>query len=298
MSESNAQNTIEEVIAPRISEWRHFYRVFLSRGLVIFGMVVILIMIITAIFAPFIAPYDPYELGTGKILEQPSWDHPLGTDQLGRDTLSRVIYGTQTSLMVGLIVVIAAGIVGMTLGLLAGYYTGWINMVIMRIIDALMCFPMILLALVIASLLGGGIRNVILALSVGLVPIYARLMCGQVLSVKNNDYVMAEKAIGASNQRIMLKHIVMNCFPPLIVMMTMVLGATILAEAGLSFLGIGIEQPTPAWGSMVNDGRIYLVESPILSFAPGVAIMLVVFAFNMVGDGLRDALDPRLRGVI
>ena len=261
-------------------------------------MVVILVMIIAAIFAPFIAPYDPYELGTGKILEQPSWNHPLGTDQLGRDTLSRVIYGTQTSLMVGLIVVIAAGIVGMTLGLLAGYYTGWINMVIMRIIDSLMCFPMILLALVIASLLGGGIRNVILALSIGLVPIYARLMCGQVLSVRNNDYVQAARSMGASNWRIMLKHISMNCFPPLIVMMTMVLGATILAEAALSFLGIGIEQPTPAWGSMVNDGRIYLIEMPMLSFAPGVAIMLVVFAFNMVGDGLRDALDPRLRGVL
>jgi peptide/nickel transport system permease protein len=298
MSESNVQNPIEEVMAPRISEWRHFYRVFLSRGLVIFGMVVILLMIITAIFAPFIAPYDPYELGTGKILEQPSWSHPLGTDQLGRDTLSRVIYGTQTSLMVGLIVVIAAGIVGMTLGLLAGYYTGWVNMVIMRIVDALMCFPMILLALVIASLLGGGIKNVILALSVGLVPIYARLMCGQVLSVKNNDYVLAARSMGAKGWRIMLKHISLNCFPPLIVMMTMVLGATILAEAGLSFLGIGIEQPTPAWGSMVNDGRIYLLELPILSFAPGVAIMLVVFAFNMVGDGLRDALDPRLRGVL
>ena len=168
----------------------------------------------------------------------------------------------------------------------------------MRFIDSLMCFPMILLALVIASLLGGGIRNVILALSVGLVPIYARLMCGQVLSVKSNDYVLAEKSMGASSRRIMLKHIMLNCFPPLIVMMTMVLGATILAEAGLSFLGIGIEQPTPAWGSMVNDGRDYLLDLPILSFAPGVAIMLVVFAFNMVGDGLRDALDPRLRGVI
>jgi ABC-type dipeptide/oligopeptide/nickel transport system permease subunit len=298
MSNTSLQETTLSEIPPKISEWRHFYRVFLSRGLVIFGMVVILVMIIAAIFAPFIAPYDPYELGTGKILEQPSWNHPLGTDQLGRDTLSRVIYGTQTSLMVGLIVVIAAGIVGMTLGLLAGYYTGWINMVIMRIIDSLMCFPMILLALVIASLLGGGIRNVILALSIGLVPIYARLMCGQVLSVRNNDYVQAARSMGASNWRIMLKHISMNCFPPLIVMMTMVLGATILAEAALSFLGIGIEQPTPAWGSMVNDGRIYLIEMPMLSFAPGVAIMLVVFAFNMVGDGLRDALDPRLRGVL
>jgi peptide/nickel transport system permease protein len=284
--------------APRISEWRHFARVFFSRGLVIFGMVVIVFIILVAIFAPLIAPYNPYQLGTGAILEQPSGKHWLGTDQLGRDTMSRVIHGSRTSLMVGLIVVAISGIIGMTLGLLAGYYSGWTNTIIMRFIDALMSFPMILLAMVIAALLGGGMTNVILALTVGLVPIYARLMCGQVLTVKANDYVLAEKSMGASSMRIMLGHIVMNCFPPLIVMMTMVLGATILAEAGLSFLGIGIEQPTPAWGSMVNDGRDYLLDLPILSFAPGLAIMLVVFGFNMVGDGLRDALDPRLRGVI
>jgi peptide/nickel transport system permease protein len=292
------QNIELKAAAPRISEWRHFYRVFFSRGLVIFGMVVIVVIILVAIFAPLIAPYDPYQLGTGDILEQPSGKHWLGTDQLGRDTLSRVIHGSRTSLMVGLIVVAISGIIGMTLGLLAGYYTGWTNTIIMRFIDALMSFPMILLAMVIAALLGGGMSNVILALTVGLVPIYARLMCGQVLTVKANDYVLAEKSMGASNMRIMLRHIIMNCFPPLIVMMTMVLGATILAEAGLSFLGIGIEQPTPAWGSMVNDGRDYLMDLPILSFAPGLAIMLVVFGFNMVGDGLRDALDPRLRGVI
>jgi ABC-type dipeptide/oligopeptide/nickel transport system permease subunit len=298
MSDTSLQETTISEAPPRVSEWRYFYRVFFSRGLVIFGMVVIVLLILTAIFAPFIAPYDPYELGAGKILEQPSSKHLLGTDQLGRDTLSRVIYGSRTSLMVGLIVVGAAGIVGMMMGLLAGYYMGWTNMIIMRVVDALMSFPMILLALVIASLLGGGIKNVILALSVGLVPIYARLMCGQVLSVKGNDYIMAGRAMGASNKRIMFRHVVTNCFPPLIVMMTMVLGATILAEAGLSFLGIGIMQPTPAWGSMVNDGRLYLIEVPILSIAPGAAIMLTVFSFNMVGDGLRDALDPRLRGVL
>lgn len=298
MSKSNIGNAIEGQTIPRVSEWRHFYRVFFSRGLVIFGMVVIVILILTAIFAPLLAPFDPYKLGTGKILEQPSWDHPLGTDQLGRDTLSRVIFGTRISLLIGLSVVAIAGVIGMTLGLLAGYYPGWTNMVIMRFVDALMSFPMILLALVIAALLGGGTRNVILALTIGLIPIYARLMCGQVLSVQGNDYILAEKALGASNQRIMFRHVLANCFPPLIVMMTMVLGATILAEASLSFLGIGIQPPTPAWGSMVNDGRDYLLELPILSFAPGITIMLVVFAFNMVGDGLRDALDPRLRGVL
>jgi peptide/nickel transport system permease protein len=298
MSKSVIKDAEIKDAIPRVGEWRRFYRVFFSRGLVIFGMVVIVLIILTAIFAPLLAPYNPYQLGTGDILEQPSGKHWLGTDQLGRDTLSRVIHGSRTSLMVGLVVVTISGIIGIILGLLAGYYSGWTNTIIMRLIDALMSFPMILLAMVIAALLGGGMSNVILALTVGLVPIYARLMCGQVLSVKANDYVLAEKSMGASSIRIMFGHIVMNCFPPLIVMMTMVLGATILAEAGLSFLGIGIEQPTPAWGSMVNDGRDYLLDLPILSFAPGLAIMLVVFGFNMVGDGLRDALDPRLRGVI
>ena len=287
-----------ETAAPRVSEWRRFRRVFFSRWLVIFGMVIIVIMVLVAILAPVLAPFDPFELGTGKILEGPSWNHLLGTDQLGRDTMSRIIYGTQVSLMVGLIVVLVAAVIGMTLGLVAGYYGGWINTVIMRFIDALMSFPMMLLAMVIAALLGGGIRNVIIALTVGLIPIYCRLMCGQVLTVKENDYVLAERSAGASDIRIMGRHVLINCFPPLIVVMTMMLGSTILAEAGLSFLGIGIEAPTPAWGSMVNDGRNYLTELPILSIAPGVAIMLVVFSFNMVGDGLRDALDPRLRGAL
>jgi len=152
--------------------------------------------------------------------------------------------------------------------------------------------------MVISALLGGGMRNVIISLTVGLIPIYARVMCAQTLSVKEADYIIAEKSIGSSNARIMLKHVIINTLPPLIVIMTMMLGSVILAEAGLSFLGIGIMPPTPSWGSMVNDGRDYLLDHPLLSFAPGLAIMLIVFAFNMVGDGLRDALDPRLRGTL
>jgi peptide/nickel transport system permease protein len=296
-----AANTVDNNIpkeTPRVNEWVRFRRVFLNRGLVIFGMVVILILVLIAILAPLISPYDPYELGTGKILQNPSLAHWLGTDQLGRDTLSRIIYGARTSLMVGLIVVVVAALFGMTLGLVAGYYGGWANTIIMRLIDALMSFPMMLLAMVISALLGGGITNVIIALTVGLIPIYSRLMCAQVMTIKENDFVAAGRAIGASDLRIMLKHVLINCFPPLIVIMTMMLGSTILAEAGLSFLGIGIEAPTAAWGSMVNDGRDYLTQTPILSIAPGAAIMLVVFSFNMVGDGLRDALDPRLRGAL
>jgi len=182
--------------------------------------------------------------------------------------------------------------------LIAGYFGGWTHAVVMRIVDTLMAFPMLILALLIASLLGGGIRNVIMALAFAMVPAYARLMCGQVMVVKENDYILAGHSMGASHSRIMLRHLAPNCFPPLIVMMTMMLGTTILAEAGLSFLGIGVQEPIATWGNMVNDGRQYLLSNPILSFAPGLAIMLVVYAFNMVGDGLRDALDPQLRGVI
>jgi peptide/nickel transport system permease protein len=241
---------------PRVSEWRRFRRVFLSRGVVVFGLVVLIILFLVAIFATWLAPYDPYKPSVGKSLEQPSTQHLLGTDKLGRDTLSRIIYGSRTALMVGFISVTVAGIIGVTLGVIAGYVGGFTNAIIMRTMDALLCFPMLLLALVVSAVLGGGISNV------------------------------------------MLRHILPNAFPPLIVLITMQLGALILAEAGLSFLGIGIEPPGAAWGAMVNDGYQYLLRAPVLSFAPCIAIMLVVFAFNMVGDGLRDALDPRLRGLL
>jgi peptide/nickel transport system permease protein len=284
--------------APRIFGSRHFTRVLFSRGLVIFGAAVILVVSLTAIFAPFLAPYDPYDQDLAATLQQPSHAHLLGTDSLGRDTLSRLVYGSRNSLLVGVVALGIAATVGIIMGLLAGYLGGWVYTIIMRFVDSLMCFPMIPLALTIATLLGGGVRNVMIALGVAMLPAYARLMCGQVLSVKENDYVLAAKAEGAGNSRIMLGHILPNCFPPLIVLMTMQIGAAILAEAGLSFLGVGIEPPAAAWGLMVADGRVYLLSNPILSFAPGIAIMLVVFAFNMLGDGLRDALDPRLRGVI
>jgi peptide/nickel transport system permease protein len=283
---------------PRVSGFRRFSKVFFSRGLVIFGTIVIALFLLTAIFAPQLAPYDPYQQDLGNGLAQPSKEHLLGTDTIGRDTLSRLIYGSQTAIMIGVVALIIAAAIGLTLGLIAGYFGGWVYMIIMRFIDALMAFPMILLALVVASLLGGGVQNVMIALGFSMLSGYARMMCGQVLSVKENDYVLAEHSIGAGNLRIMFRHVVPNCFPPLIVMMTMQIGMVILAEAGLSFLGIGIKPPTPTWGGMVSDGYKYVLLNPVLSFAPGLAIMLVVFAFNMVGDGLRDALDPRLRGVI
>jgi peptide/nickel transport system permease protein len=282
----------------RVGEWRRFIRVFMGRGLVIFGFLIILILVLTAIFAPLIAPYDPQAPDLETRLSKPSAIHWLGSDSIGRDTLSRVIYGTRTSLLIGLVAVGIAAFIGLTLGLIAGFYGGWVYAVIMRVVDAIMAFPMILLAMVIAALLGGGIVNVIIALGVSMMPSYARLMSAQVMSIKQTDYVMAERSLGSSNIRIMFRHIAPNCLPPLIVLVTMMLGATILAEAGLSFLGVGIEPPMAAWGAMVSEGRGYLLSDPMLSIAPGGAIMLVVFAFNMVGDGLRDALDPRLRGII
>ena len=298
MAEKSGYITGTQEAPPRVSEWRRFRRVFLSRGVVVFGLVVLVLVFFTAIFAHWLAPYDPYKPGVAKSLAQPSWEHPLGSDILGRDTLSRLIYGSRTALMVGFISVTAAGIAGVGLGVIAGYSGGAINLIIMRIMDAILCFPMLILALVMASVLGGGIWNVIIALSIATIPGYARVTCGLTLSLRENDYVLAERAMGSTNFRTMLRHILPNAFPPLIVLMTMQLGGLILAEAGLSFLGIGIEPPGAAWGAMVNSGYQYLLKNPILSFAPCISIMLVVFAFNMVGDGLRDALDPRLRGLL
>jgi peptide/nickel transport system permease protein len=292
------QITPNKETSHRVAEFKRFWKSFLGRGLVLFGAIVILIFIIIAIFGPWIAPYDPYEQDFTQTFAQPSLNHLLGTDAIGRDTLSRIIYGTRNSLMVGVVAVAIAGFVGMTLGLFAGYFGGITNSIIMRLTDMLMSFPMIILALLIASLLGGGLLNVMLALGIAMIPGYSRLMCSLVLLYKESDYVLAGRTLGSSNMRLMLRHIVPNCFPPLIVLVTIQIGIAILSEAALSYLGVGITPPAPAWGGMIQNGYLYLKTSPMLSFAPGIAIMLVVFAFNMVGDGLRDTLDPRLRGVL
>ena len=284
--------------APRISESKRFIKVFMSRGLVVFGVVVVFLFIFIAVFGPLIAPYAPNKIVPVDRLQNPSLHHWLGTDEFGRDVLSRLIIGSRNSLMVGVVGVAIAATVGIVAGMAAGFFGGWVNAVIMRIVDALMSFPMILLALLIAGLLGSGLSNVMIALGIAMIPAYARLMCGQVLSIRENDYVMAGRSMGSGDWRLMFKHIMPNSFPPLIVLVTMQIGSAILAEAGLSYLGIGITPPDPSWGAMVNGGFKYLLTNPLLSFIPGLAIMVVVFAFSMVGDGLRDALDPRLRGTI
>jgi peptide/nickel transport system permease protein len=282
----------------RASEFWRFNRVFFSRWVVILGSVIILLLIVTSAFAPWIAPFDPITPNMSESLQQPSSKHFLGTDVLGRDVLSRIVYGSRVSLMVGVIATSIAAVTGIALGLVAGYFGGWTNNVIMRIIDALMSLPPIVLALAIAALLGGGIKNVMISIGIAMVPTYCRLMCAEVLSIKESDYITAAIASGASHERIMLQHLLPNSFPPLLVLITLNMGTAILAEASLSFLGIGISPPAAAWGAMVNDGYRYLTTNPMLSFAPGVAVILVVLAFNLVGDGLRDALDPRLRGIL
>jgi peptide/nickel transport system permease protein len=280
------------------SEFRRVVRVFLGRKVAVFGMAIIILLILTAIFAPWLAPYDPYAMDMGHTLEQPSRAHLLGTDSLGRDVLSRLIYGSRSSLLVAIGAIGLSAIIGEAMGLLAAHFGGIVFNVIMRLTDAMMSVPMILLALILASVIGGGLKNVIIALGVGMIPVQCRVMCGQALSVKQNDYILAARALGMGDMRIMVQEILPNAFPTLLVVTTIGLGTTILAEAGLSFLGIGVLPPEPAWGSMINDGYKFILSNPALSFAPGVAIMLVVFGFNMMGDGLRDALDPKLRGVI
>jgi len=296
--EAKANSAFSE--APvRVSEWKRFRRVFFSRKIVIFGLVVLLLLVIAAIFAPYLAPYDPYAIDMRSTYQSISADHWLGTDSLGRDTLSRLIYGTRTTIQVGFVTTAFAAIVGMLLGILAGYFSDKpINMIIMRTMDLLISFPSIILALFLAAILGGGIQNVIIALAISSLPGYARVMHGLTLSIKENDYILSERAMGSSSIRTMLSHILPNALAPMIVLITLQLGTLILAEAGLSFLGVGIKPPGAAWGAMVNAGYGDLTRLPILSFAPGIAIMLVVFAFNLVGDGLRDALDPRLRGTL
>jgi peptide/nickel transport system permease protein len=287
----------EETLPP-INELRRFVRVLSSRGVVVFGVIVIVAVILAAIFAPILAPYDPYAQSLDQVLQQPNSKHLLGSDSLGRDTLSRIIFGTRITLMVGVGTVVTAASLGTVIGLIAGYFGGWIFTIIMRLTDGIMAIPPLLLALVVAALLGTGVRGVMIAISFALLPGYIRLICGQVLSVKENEYVMAARSVGVSKIGIMFRHILPNCLSPLIVQMTMMMGLAILIEASLSFLGLGIKPPAAAWGSMVYDGYKYLVIRPILSLAPGLAIMIVVFGFNMIGDGLRDALDPRLRGTL
>jgi len=254
-----------------------------------------MIMALMAILAPLIAPYDPAKQDILNALAPPSRAHLLGTDSVGRDLLSRIIVGSRISLTIGLLVVSIAGSIGVSLGLLAAYYEGWIDNVTCRIIDMLLAFPRFLLALAVLTVLGPSLTNAMFAVAISSISGYTRVTRGAVLSEKQRDYVLAAQVVGCKDRRIMFRHIFPNVFGPIIVLATLSVAGAILATAGLSFLGLGAQPPTPEWGAILSRGRRYLRKAWWLTTFPGFAIMMAVLGLNLLGDGLRDILDPRLR---
>jgi peptide/nickel transport system permease protein len=256
----------------------------------------LLVLALITVLAPVLAPQDPLKTNLEQRLAPPGTSgYPLGADDLGRDILSRLIWGGRISLLVGFGAVLVAMTFGVLLGLIAGYYGGWSDSLIMRGIDILMAFPAILLAIAIVASLGPGLRNAMLAIAIVGIPYYARIVRGSVLSLREQDFVTAARSIGASSYRILMRHVLPNCLGPLIIAATLDVGWMIMAAAGLSFLGLGAQPPTAEWGVMLSQGRQFVRHAPWVSILPGAAIFLVVLALNLFGDGLRDALDPRLR---
>lgn len=264
-----------------------------NRGAVL-GLVLFISLIVSAVLAPWLAPYDPYEVSSNR-LARPSREHPLGTDALGRDVLSRILYGGRISLQVGVIAVGIAAVTGTVLGLIAGYFEGWLDHVIMRLMEVMLAFPGILLAMAIIAVLGSGLFNVMIAVGIASVPSYTRLVRGVTLSVKQNEYVQAARALGSGTGRIMLRHLVPNIAAPIVVLSTLGVASAILTCAGLSFIGLGAPPPTAEWGAMLAADRVYLRRAWWVVAFPGLAITISVLAINLLGDGLRDALDPRLK---
>ena len=259
------------------------------------GAVTLAVMILLAVFAPVVAPYDPIEQDSQAIRAAPSLDHPFGADAFGRDIFSRVLYGGRKSLPVGLIAVAIAAVVGVALGLVAGYYGRWVDGVVMRGVDLMLAFPGILLAMALVAILGTSLFNLMLAVGIASIPEYTRVVRGTTLSVRETEYVTAARVIGARDRAIVLRHILPNVLPPIIVLVTLGIAGAIILGSTLSFLGLGIKPPEPEWGNMLSDGRSMMRHFWWVSFFPGLAIMLTVLAINLLGDGLRDALDPRLR---
>lgn len=259
------------------------------------GLVIISLVFLSAIFAPIISPYDPIKLNTKDRLQGPSQSHIVGTDQYGRDTLSRIIYGGRTSLSVALISISLAAVVGSFLGLLAAFYGAWIDILIMRFTDILLSFPVILLAIALVAFFGSSFSSLVFAIAFVYTGPFTRVTRAAVLSIREELYVEANLALGATNYRTLFITLLPNAMAPLIIEVTLRLAYAILIEAGLSFLGLGTPPPAPSWGQMIAENRRFLTLSPWATIAPGLAIMLIVFGFNLLGDGLRDALDPRLK---
>jgi peptide/nickel transport system permease protein len=259
------------------------------------GAAIVAAFVLVTALAPILAPYDPVAADFANVLAPPNAAHPFGTDDVGRDVLSRVIHGSQVSLEAGLFTVTVALLVGLPLGLVAGYAGGRIDDAVMRAVEVILAFPTLVLALGITAVLGPKLLHALVAIGVVFVPHFARLVRGQVLSVKENDFVVAARAVGASDVRVMRLHVLPNCLAPILVQATYSIAFAILVEAALSFLGLGTQPPTPSWGIMLAAGRGYLEQAPWLGAFPGLAIFVTVLGFNLLGDGLRDALDPRLK---
>lgn len=260
------------------------------------GGLILLSLLMIAVFAPWIAPHSPTDINLRNRLQAPSIEHPLGTDKFGRDVASRLIYGTQVSLTVGLVVVAVSATVGFAVGAIAGFFGGWVDSLIMRLVDVMLAFPGFLLALALVATLGSTLQTVIIAISVAYSPRNALVMRSIILTVRQNDYVEAAYALGASNLRIVSRHVFPNAIPPLIVIASINAAIAITAEAGLSYLGLGVQPPTPTWGAVISDGRDFVRTNPWICISAGMAIMMAVMSLNLLGDSLRDVLDPRMRG--
>lgn len=282
--------------SPKVKMFKQMAGRFFQNKLAVIGGIFTLILLIMALFSAQLAPYDPIEQDYGKFLSAPSAENKLGTDDLGRDILSRVIYGAKVSLQAGIISVGIALLFGIPIGLFSGYYRGVLDeYVVMRFTDALLSFPPLVLALSLAAVLGAGLQNAMIAIGIIFTPNFIRLMRAEVLSQREREYVTAAKASGINDLVIMFRHIFPNCLPPILVQATLSIAAAIIAEASLSYLGLGTQPPTPSWGSMLAMGQGYLADAPWISLFPGLFIFLTVLSINLFGDGLRDALDPKLK---
>jgi len=271
--------------------WRRLKR----SKLALLGLIIMILLILTAVFASFIAPYNPNEQDLMNALQSPSLEHIFGTDQFGRDIFSRVIYGSRISLQVGFLVVFMAAFIGGGLGAIAGYFSGHIENIIMRTMDILLSVPPVLLAITIVAALGNGLINLMIAIGISSIPRYTRIVRSSVISIKNEEFIEAAQVTGSSDLRIIIKHIIPNCLAPVIVQATLGMAYAILTTAGLSFLGLGIQPPTPEWGSMLSGGRSYIRDYSYMTLFPGLAIVVTIFGLNVLGDGLRDSLDPKLK---
>jgi peptide/nickel transport system permease protein len=285
------QNVSEETISP----WKEAWKSFRKNKTALVGTGIVLFFIILAIAGPLIAPQGINEQNMDIRLQAPSAEHWLGTDDFGRDILSRIIHGARISLTVGFFAVVGSAVAGSLLGIVAGYYGRWVDTIISRFFDILLAFPSILLAIAVVAALGPSLRNALIAIAIINIPNFGRLIRSRVLSVKQEEYVMAAKAIGMSDRRILFSHILPNSMAPIIVQGTLAIATAILEAAALGFLGLGAQPPDPEWGKMLSDARRYMLDAPWTMIFPGLAIMLTVLGFNLMGDGLRDALDPKMK---